>query len=167
MDYNPLRVQRVRENVPSAFVMQGNLLNLPLENDSIDIIWCSQVLEHISDDLAVLKGFWCVLKEKGILIIGVPNEGCFLAQLRNKVLQPYILRTTDHVRFYTEQKMSERLVATGFKIQQVWRQLFFTPHLRLHKLILRFEYGYKVLRILGRMWKSQAAGLYFVCTVDK
>lgn len=163
VDYNPLRVERAKKNAPKATVKQGDLRNLDFEDSFFDVIIMSQVLEHIPEDVSVLKSLARILKRDGILILGVPNEGCLLAQLRNKYLESYISKTTDHVNFYTEKTIMRKIAEAGFAVDRVARTGFFFPHQMINAWLASRDWGYKLMQLLGRLVKSQVAGFYFVC----
>ncbi|MBI3988287.1 MAG: class I SAM-dependent methyltransferase [candidate division NC10 bacterium] len=163
VDYNPLRVQRAQARVPSATVKEGDLTSLEFPNGSFDIVVISQVLEHIQDDLVVLKDLARVLNKTGWLLLGVPNEGCLLARLRNHLLQPDIARTTDHVHFYTERTIRLLLDKAGLVVNSLMREGFFTPYLPLHSWFAAREWGHRTLEGLGKVFPSQAAGVYLIC----
>ncbi len=167
IDYNPVRVERAvsllkdKENVNVA---SGDVSNLSFCDEFFDVILLNQVLEHIPDDEKTLRELYRVLKSGGVLIVGVPNEGCFLARIRNNFLQKEIRKTTDHIHFYTEKKIAGLIDSVGFRRVAIWRQSFFLPHLLLNALISRFTVGYKFLGFLGQyILPSQCAGLYLVC----
>lgn len=163
VDYNPLRLTRAR-NIPSLTGLhRASLVSLPYPRASFDVIVCNQVLEHVASDLAALGEMRRVLRPDGLLILGVPNEGCLLARLRNHVLQPSIAKTTDHVNFYTERMLSQRLLGSGFECFELRREGFFTPHLALHYLLNRFSQWRWLARTLGKLLPSQCAELIAVC----
>lgn len=62
---------------------------LPIEDDSAELIICQEGIEHLQDQLAVLKEFNRVLKPNGKLIITTPN----ISHLRAKV--SYLLTESD------------------------------------------------------------------------
>jgi len=163
IDYNALRVGRARENAPEAVVMRGLLEDLYISHDFFDIVILSQVLEHIKEDARVLESLTRVLKPDGILILGVPNEGCFLAQLRNRYLERSISKTTDHVNFYTEKTIRGKIAEAGLTITNTKRTGFFFPHQMLNVLLSSTSRGYKLMQVLGRLIPSQVACFYFVC----
>ncbi len=162
MDYNPLRISRVNGIIPNRVVL-GSVEATGFKDDKFDLILLHHVLEHVHDDLGVLNEMHRILKVGGFLIIGYPNEGCFLAQLRNRILEPYILRATDHVHFYTEEKMLDLIEQTDFEVFKIHRIGFFTPHSVLHSLLSRFKAVDDFLDSLGQHWKSNAGALYIVC----
>lgn len=161
VDYNPVRVKRIAEEFENIKVIEADLVSLDLHRE-FDIIICSQVLEHIDEDDRVLKNLHRHLKTAGILILGVPNEGCFLAQIRNRFLQPQIGRTTDHVNFYTENVIRGKIESAGFRVRSVMYENFFFPHMRINKFFASFGVGFKIMNFLGVLCKSQVAGYFFV-----
>lgn len=161
IDYNPLRVERAKREFPQAKIFQMDLIKLQM-NDKFDIILCNQVLEHIKEDEMVLKNLYKILKDDGIMILGVPNEGCLLAQLRNRFIQPYIQRTTDHINFYKEKEIRAKIESARFQIEEIMYEGFFFPHLRINLFFASFEWGFRFINLLGRILKSQVGGYYFI-----
>lgn len=47
--------------------------SIPFENNSFDVVYSSHVLEHVSSEIESLKEMKRVLKDDGVLIIGVPT----------------------------------------------------------------------------------------------
>lgn len=58
-----------KENLKARY---GSVTNLPLKSNSVDVIFCSEVLEHIKDYRKALKEIYRVLRKKGKLILTVP-----------------------------------------------------------------------------------------------
>lgn len=162
VDYNPLRLERASKLPSVKEVHQSPLNTLPYVDGSFDAVLCNQVLEHIPQDKEVLQELKRVIRPGGMLILGVPNEGCTLAWLRNHVMQRSILQTTDHVNFYTEKTVSKLLTDSGFCILNINKAGFFLPHLALHYVVSFTETGRKLLNGLGKIWKSQSAELILI-----
>jgi SAM-dependent methyltransferase len=53
---------------------KGDITKLPLKNNSVDVIFCSEVLEHVPNYLKGLKECSRVLKQGGALILTVPTH---------------------------------------------------------------------------------------------
>lgn len=159
LDYNSLRVDRVEQSKIADDVRVASLLNMPFNDETFDIILCNHVLEHIPQFKLALAELHRVLKPGGLLVVGVPNEGCRLAQLRNSLLQRSILKTTDHVNFFTERLLEKILCLSGFRIARVYREGFFLPHFWLHYLLMNFQFGERILSFFGHVFPSQSAGL--------
>ena len=161
MDLNPVRVARAK-NRASGPVLQGSLTNLPFAEEEFDAVLCSHVIEHIPNPELAIDEIVRILKPGGVAIVGVPNEGCLLALLRNQVLQRSILRSTDHVNFFTRSILESLLLNAGLSVNEILTEGFFLPHLRLSNLVSRASLGRKFLKVLGQLFPSQAAGLIAV-----
>ncbi len=157
-DYNGARINTAAKLEGLSGLYLASLLGCPLRDETYDLVLCNHVIEHIRDDDVALRELARILRPGGMLILGVPNEGCAMAQLRNGVLQPSIARTTDHVQFYTSGILQQRTRAAGFKTLSIRREGFFTPHMRLNAL-LGTAPGRALLDTLGAILPSQAAGL--------
>jgi SAM-dependent methyltransferase len=158
-DYNPLRVDRASKLPFIEEVKLSPLDSLPYPNGYFQVVLCNQVLEHISNDLDVLVEFKRILQPGGMLILGVPNEGCALAWFRNHVLQRSILRTTDHVNFYTKNKISDLVSTTQMELYGIVSTGFFIPHLLIHYMLSCFAIGRSLMRLMGEIWPSQCVEL--------
>jgi SAM-dependent methyltransferase len=98
-----------------------DLTDTHLPAASRTLIWCSHVLEHITDDRAALREMFRVLTPGGLLVLQVPiggeatledptvtdDEGRLLAFLQE-----------DHVRLYGRD-ISTRIEAAGFECQML------------------------------------------------
>src|SRR5215210_5413228 len=69
-------LERARAVVPGADL---RLLepdgSIPLEHGSIDLVWCSEVLEHVADGTHLLQEARRVLRPGGRLLLTVPYHG--------------------------------------------------------------------------------------------
>ncbi|MGH7790233.1 MAG: glycosyltransferase [Candidatus Binatia bacterium] len=66
---NKLRYMR-QYGVP---LLRGSVMALPLRDASFDCVVCSQVIEHIPDDPAIMTELVRVLRPGGLLILGTPD----------------------------------------------------------------------------------------------
>ncbi|MBW9222689.1 methyltransferase domain-containing protein [Methanothermococcus sp. SCGC AD-155-C09] len=63
----------------------GDILNLPFKDDSFDLIFCINVLEHVIDYKRALREMKRVLKKEGVLIVIVVNsEGVIKESIFNE-----------------------------------------------------------------------------------
>jgi len=113
-------------------IKKSNIYKLPYENNSFDLIICSEVLEHLKDDKKALKELHRVLKPNGKLIITVPNLNFpffwdplnwFLMHFFNKHINKNIWWLAgiwaDHERLYNKNDLKKIIKQTGFKIIKV------------------------------------------------
>lgn len=106
-----------------AHVKNINVLDIPYEDNTFDIVICNHVLEHIDTDLKAMKEIRRVLKTGGEAILQVPisknNQETFEdfsitdSKQREKVFGQF-----DHVRIYG-QDYSKRLEQAGFNVKRI------------------------------------------------
>jgi 2-polyprenyl-3-methyl-5-hydroxy-6-metoxy-1,4-benzoquinol methylase len=113
-------LERARTNVPDADV---RLLEpdgtIPAAHGEFDLVWCSEVLEHIPDVGAALFEVRRALKPGGRLLATVPHVRRARALLRfEQEFDPL----GQHVRFFTRRSLARTLVATGFDDPSVRRR---------------------------------------------
>lgn len=159
MDYNLLRLERASARYADVELTEGDLTRLAVPDATYDCILCNHVLEHIADDTKALRELRRVLRPGGLLLLGVPNEGCLMARARNHVFQRNILRDTDHVNFYTLGTLVARAQATGWEVRETSRQGFFLPRTELHSLLGSLPAGRRMEKALGRLFPSQASDM--------
>lgn len=94
---------------------------IPFEDNSIDIIFCNHVLEHVDDDMKALSEMRRVLKPGGWAILQVPF---FYPLLKTTYEDKSIVDPKerekafgqdDHVRMYGED-YGTRLASSGFRV---------------------------------------------------
>lgn len=59
--------------IGGKYVKQASAENIPFEDKLFDTVYSSHVLEHVDDELQVLKEMERVMKDDGVLIIGMPT----------------------------------------------------------------------------------------------
>ena len=109
-------LERARRNVPGADLRlvepDGSL---PLEHGSVDLVWCSEVLEHVADTGQVLLEVRRVLKPGGRLLATVPFhgrvKGALIALAR---FDAHFDPRGQHLRFYTRSSLAATLDESGF-----------------------------------------------------
>lgn len=160
-DYNPLRVERARLEFPGVTVLLQDLTALTMEQRDFDLILCSQVLEHIPDDRKVLAELTARLATDGVLVVGVPNEGCLIARLRNHYFEPEIGKHTDHVHFYRIRELRRKFRAAGLRVTRVMAQNIFLPRQSMNYYLAARPWGFHLMQVLRVLFPSQAAAYYF------
>lgn len=75
---------------------------LPFSDQSFDVIWCSEVIEHLVDPAFTIKEFRRVLKSGGRAVLTTPNSGFWLySLLRLFGLSPKDVQNPGHRHFFT------------------------------------------------------------------
>jgi SAM-dependent methyltransferase len=97
-----------------ANVVQGDALHLPFPDGAFDRVICSEVLEHIPDDLAAMTELARVLRPGGTMAITVPRFG---PELINWALSDeYHNVPGGHIRIYRRSVLAQRLTSTGMVV---------------------------------------------------
>ncbi len=100
-----------------------DLHQIPLKENTFDVIFCNHVLEHVNNDITCLNELYRVMKPGGWGIFQVP----FVRGTKKTIEDPSITDPAererrflqyDHVRLYGED-YPERLESIGFRVETV------------------------------------------------
>lgn len=105
------------------YVRNMDLCNLPLADNSVDILICNHVLEHIENDRMAMKEIYRVLKATGFAILQVPISPILKYTIEDFTVQGpeqrlKIFGQRDHCRIYGADYI-ERLEYCGLKVTVV------------------------------------------------
>lgn len=128
IDNNPKPLAIARER--GYDVREGVAEDLPLEDESFELVTLLDTVEHCDDDLAVLRECHRVCTPGGHLVITVPAFMWLWSH--NDVLN-------DHKRRYTTTELSEKLADTGFEVRRKTYNNFLVFPLAAPLLLLRRE----------------------------
>ena len=163
-DYNFTRLKRAKYKHLSANLFLADINNYPVSDNSFDIIFFNHVLEHIPNDNKALEVVYKILKPGGLLILGIPNEGAGWWQFAYK-LEPYTLRNTDHLHFYTSKSITKKLIANEFDILEVEHLGYGPPCWSLDAMIRKYKIVDDLFENIGKLFfKYQSSSLYIICT---
>ncbi|MGC8783457.1 MAG: class I SAM-dependent methyltransferase [Armatimonadota bacterium] len=101
---------------------------LPIAPESVDVIVATDILEHLDDDVAVLKEFYRALKPGGYVVITVPAYSILWSEHDLALM---------HRRRYVARVLAKRSHAAGFKITRLTYALFFLFPLALVMRLLK------------------------------
>ncbi len=110
LDYDVSAVEHVRAAYPRVEMIQGNLAELPFDDESVDVVVNFQVIEHLWDQAQFLRECSRVLRPGGELLISTPNRITF-SPGRDTPLNPF------HTRELNAAELSELLVGAGFRVE--------------------------------------------------
>ena len=110
-------LERARRNVPGAELHAlGPDGAIPLEDVSVDLVWCSEVLEHVPDTAGLLSEARRVLRTGGRLLVTTPSHDL---PRRAVIALTRFDRHYDplgqHVRFYSRRSLNRVLDAFAFE----------------------------------------------------
>jgi SAM-dependent methyltransferase len=107
--------ERARANTGADVRLADPDGSLPLGHGEIDLVWCSEVLEHIPDVAYTLAEVRRVLKPQGRLLATVPFHGRVqAAAIALTRFDEHFDPLGQHVRFFTRRSLARALDAAGF-----------------------------------------------------
>jgi len=62
---------------PKVTYLLGNILRLPLPDESVEVVACFETIEHVADDRKCLQELRRVLQPGGICLLSTPNRAVF------------------------------------------------------------------------------------------
>ena len=112
LDYDLTAVEHIRARYPRVCMLHGNLAQLPLPDDAVDVVVNFQVIEHLWDQGQFLRECARVLRPGGELLISTPNRITF-SPGRDTPLNPF------HTRELDAAELTELLESAGFAMEGV------------------------------------------------
>lgn len=107
-------LQRIESKTEKTICILGDAQFLPISDKSVDVIVCSEVLEHVLIPTQLLLEIRRILKPDGYCLLSVPNEtnGIFQDIIKKSQTEP----SDAHVNFYSEFHLKKLLFRMGFEI---------------------------------------------------
>ena len=140
LDISERLIKKARQNGKDAKLdidfHIGDIERLKI-NKRFDCVIISEVLEHIKDDVSVMKSVRKLLNEDGKLFISVPALEA-LRHERDECL--------GHLRRYSKKELKTKLKKAGFKVLRIkWWKLMMIPGVVLTKFMHKNDYPYEML----------------------
>lgn len=110
LDYDASAAQHVVGRYPRVRMLRGNLVQLPLVDESIDVVVNFQVIEHLWDQAQFLAEVARVLRPGGVLLISTPNRITF-SPGRDTPLNPF------HTRELDAREMAHLIEESGLEVE--------------------------------------------------
>ncbi len=168
------------ENIQKAFAEK-----IPFEDKMFDTVYSSHVLEHVNDELKSLQEMSRVLKDDGVLIIGMPTASMAVINWISNVMftshhrfvnfffSPFITtgKTSFKELFIPKSHSKEgSTLLFDLKMYQVkrWQELVNTVF-EVEHVLLPALYPYPEMRQWFKMHKSSkySSSVFFVCRKQK
>jgi predicted SAM-dependent methyltransferase len=103
--------------------MHFDVQSIPLADNSIDVIICNHLLEHVEDDRQAMRELHRVLRPGGWAVVLVPEDRARATTFEDDTITDPKLRTElfgqyDHRRVYGRD-YDERLRDAGFRVERI------------------------------------------------
>src|SRR5689334_12884999 len=112
LDYDEATVAHVRARYPRVDIKHGNLAELPLADQSVDVVVNFQVIEHLWDQAQFVSECFRVLRPGGVFLVSTPNRITF-SPGRDTPLNPF------HTRELNAAELTELLQDAGFTVESM------------------------------------------------
>jgi SAM-dependent methyltransferase len=164
VDNSPWCIAWAKRIYPAGEYLLCSAEELPLADASFDGILCLDVLEHVTDETAVMREIRRILKPGGTLVISVPHRG-LLWWLDSLNLYAQLVRLTYHGLF--PQEIAQTGVHRHYSTSQIYTLLgselrvnyvsctglglaewVNLPLLVVCRYILLWEGAYQILRVI-------------------
>lgn len=101
-----------------------DITNIQLLNESIDILICNHVLEHVPDYKKAFQEIYRVLSKNGFAILQTPyslllSNNFEEENINTNSLRLFFYGQEDHVRFFSEKQFFHDLEKAGFELKIV------------------------------------------------
>lgn len=74
LDYDAIALASIPAPLHATLgFLRGDAMGLPLPDESVDVVVCAQVYEHVPDDVQMFNEIWRVLRPSGIVFFSGPN----------------------------------------------------------------------------------------------
>jgi ubiquinone/menaquinone biosynthesis C-methylase UbiE len=91
---------------PRISFINASIFDLPLASNSVDIILCLEVIEHLPDDRAAIRELARVLKSSGLLLVSGPSHHYY----------PDYLELIGHYRHYSRESLNKLLESENLRV---------------------------------------------------
>ncbi|MFR8879666.1 MAG: class I SAM-dependent methyltransferase [Methanobrevibacter smithii] len=104
------------KNIKNTEFIEGVANKLPYENESFDVVTCSQSFHHYPYQEDALSEAYRVLKKDGIYILSDTGVGGIPALIDNYIIFP-LLKSGD-CKTHNKNEIAKMMETTGFKIEK-------------------------------------------------
>lgn len=156
IDLSETRLKRAEKLVPTAALNKGDVQNMPFNAEVFDIAICSEVIEHIRDDVGLLREIRRILKPRSFLILSTPNFYTFENNVKRILGKEVKISIPDHIREYSYNELIKRIHTVRFKIIKFQSIGFYIPKMWLFfrsKVLTKILYSFaRLLPKMGRIF---------------
>ncbi len=111
--------------------IRADITQMPLEDNTFDLIFCNHVLEHIPDDRKAMRELFRVLRPGGTAVVQIPLDSSRPETVEDPAItdprkRAELFGQYDHVRVYG-MDFFDRLEAAGFQTEKIRIDRLFSP----------------------------------------
>lgn len=117
-DFSNNFLKRIESKTSKTLCLCNDAHFLPIQDETIDTIICSEVLEHVSIPTQLLSEIRRVIKKEGVCILSVPNEAKMMFH-RYGARTKYFTAGDSHVTFYNPDTLNKVLYRMGLEVVEI------------------------------------------------
>ena len=128
----------LRDSLPNLQLALDNICDSTLPPASFDLILCTEVVEHIADSSAALRGMRRLLKPGGVLVLSTPQRYSPLEQTARIAFLPGVIDLvrriykepvleTGHINLMTARTLQRQLHGAGFALHEQHQSGMYLP----------------------------------------
>jgi 2-polyprenyl-3-methyl-5-hydroxy-6-metoxy-1,4-benzoquinol methylase len=117
IDVSPVAVEQFRKKGFEGFVCDIETEPVPVPDGAFDLVYASEVIEHLADTGRFLGEISRLLRPDGTLVLSTPNSAFWayrILGLLGQTASDY--QHPGHVRFFSKRGLGAALEAAGFEI---------------------------------------------------
>lgn len=92
------------------------------EGRTYDLVWLTNVLEHVTDPVQLLASLRNLVAENGVLLITVPNDGSDFQEMlleTDRIPHRFWIALPDHLAYFDDESLRRTAAATGWDCREV------------------------------------------------
>jgi SAM-dependent methyltransferase len=115
VDISPVAIERFTSQGFEGFVCDVSAQSLPVGNDTFDLVYASEVIEHCTDTETFLGELFRVLRPGGKLVLSTPNSAFWPYRILAAAGRtPSEYQHQGHVRFFSQKSLRRAVENAGF-----------------------------------------------------
>jgi len=152
IDISETRLRRAKESLkslPNVEFIRADAQKMPFRSGSFNIAVCTEVIEHVPNDVCLLQEIYRILDKEGFLILTTPNLYTFETIFQKFVLKKEVkISIPDHLREYSWRELESKLRKARFNILSFSSIGFYIPYKTLFfrsRLLTRMLFSFQRL----------------------
>jgi 2-polyprenyl-3-methyl-5-hydroxy-6-metoxy-1,4-benzoquinol methylase len=120
IDLSSVAIEKCRERGFEAVLCDIDSEPIPYKDETFDLAYASDVVEHCADTAGFLRELHRVLKPGGMLLLSTPNSAFWVYRILGLLgLTASEYQHPGHIRFFSIRNLSAAIEAAGFKVTRL------------------------------------------------